>query len=81
MNEIEERAKETYPKGVGVFTAEGAELLQKAYIHGATEQRENDIDKAIKAHCEICVIRSLCAEKSTLNNCPETKFIRDAINE
>lgn len=43
---IEERAKETYPKGVGIFTPEGAELLQKAYIRSATEQREIDITKA-----------------------------------
>lgn len=39
MKTIEERAKEHYPKGIGVFTPEGAELLQKAYIKGATEQK------------------------------------------
>ena len=39
---IEERARETYPKGIGVFTPEGAEFLQKAYIHGATEQKDID---------------------------------------
>lgn len=46
MESIEERAKEHYPKGIGMFTPEGAELLQKAYIHGATEQRAIDIDRA-----------------------------------
>lgn len=63
MATIKERAEEHYPIGIGVFTREGAELLQKAYIKGATEQ-----DRIARAE-----ERDRCIQMAQLRECKRCK--------
>lgn len=59
MKTIEERAKEYAKKESSISLSEVynqclAEIYEKAYIAGATEQKEIDTDKAERAFNEAC---------------------------
>lgn len=75
MKTIDERAMQyAYRDG------EIVDAYYNNYINIATEQRDIDIEKAIKAHCSLCTFKK-CCEESKEHNCFEIEEIKKAMME
>ena len=80
MKTLEERAKSTADWLYRRLPIPEVYNLPKMFADMLTEQRESDIEKAIKAHCSFCEAHNACVDRGVFC-CPETEHIKKTMEE